>query len=74
MKDYFDLRALAREGAVGQEVLADAIGATFGRRGTALPAEPPLGLTDEYAQNAENRAQWRRSWARTAWKLQRWTR
>ena len=59
MKDYFDLRALAREGAVGKDVLADAIGATFGRRGTALPAELPLGLTDEFAQNAEKRAQWK---------------
>lgn len=59
MKDYFDLRALAREGAVGQDVLADAIEATFARRGTALPAELPLGLTDAFAQNAEKRAQWK---------------
>jgi hypothetical protein len=59
MKDYFDLRALAREGAVGQDVLADAIAATFGRRGTALPAELPLGLTDAFAHNAEKRAQWK---------------
>jgi hypothetical protein len=59
MKDYFDLRALAREGAVGQDVLADAIAATFGRRGTALPAELPLGLTDAFAQDAEKRGQWK---------------
>jgi Nucleotidyl transferase AbiEii toxin, Type IV TA system len=59
MKDYFDLRALAREGAVGQDVLADAIAATFGRRGTALPAELPLGLTDAFAQDAAKRAQWK---------------
>jgi hypothetical protein len=59
MKDYFDLRALAREGAVGQDVLADAIAATFRRRGTRLPAELPLGLTDEFAQSAEKRAQWK---------------
>lgn len=58
MKDYFDLRALGREGAVGQDVLADAIAATFRRRGTPLPAELPLGLTDEFAQNSEKRAQW----------------
>lgn len=58
MKDYFDLRALAREGAVGQDVLEDAIAATFGRRGTVLPAELPLGLTDAFAQDAEKRAQW----------------
>lgn len=37
MKDYFDVRALAREGVLDIELLGDAIAATFARRGTTLP-------------------------------------
>lgn len=59
MKDYFDLRALAREGVLDAAVLADAVAATFARRGTALPSEMPLGLSDEFAQDASKRAQWK---------------
>jgi predicted nucleotidyltransferase component of viral defense system len=59
MKDYFDLRALAREGALDAEQLADAIAATFRRRQTPLPADVPLGLSDEFARDAAKRAQWK---------------
>lgn len=59
MKDYFDLRALAREGALDAEQLADAIAATFRRRQTSLPADVPLGLSDEFARDAAKRAQWK---------------
>jgi len=58
MKDYFDLRALAREGALDAPRLAQAIAATFARRGTALPANVPLGLSDEFAADPTKRAQW----------------
>lgn len=59
MKDYFDLRALAREGALGARQLGDAIAATFQRRGTDVPVEVPLGLSDEFARDAAKRAQWK---------------
>lgn len=59
MKDYFDLRALAREGAVDGDELASAIAATFARRKTPLPQEVPLGLSDEFAQDAGKKAQWK---------------
>lgn len=59
LKDYFDLRALAREGVLDVQQLADAIAATFARRGTAVPAETPLGLTDEFAHDPAKRAQWK---------------
>jgi len=59
MKDYFDLRALAREGVLDARSLAEAIAATFARRGTALRDELPIGLTDEFARDAAKRAQWR---------------
>lgn len=58
MKDYFDLRALVREGTLDVPVLAGAIAATFTRRGTALAGDTPLGLSDEFAGDAAKRAQW----------------
>lgn len=59
MKDYFDLRALAREGALDAGQLAEAITATFARRHTPLPEGLPLGLSDEFAQDAMKRTQWK---------------
>ena len=59
MKDYFDLRALAREGVLDAATLADAVAATFARRGTALPNEIPIGLSNEFAEDATKRAQWK---------------
>jgi predicted nucleotidyltransferase component of viral defense system len=59
MKDFFDIRALAREGKIDPVVLAEAIAATFTRRGTSLPSDRPLGLTDEFAENAAKLTQWK---------------
>lgn len=59
MKDYFDLRALAREGAINTRQMGDAIAATFQRRGTRVPMTLPLGLSDEFARDAAKRAQWK---------------
>ena len=59
MKDYFDLRALAHEGALDAGQLAEAIAATFARRQTPLPEGLPLGLSDEFAQDAMKRTQWK---------------
>ena len=58
MKDYFDLRALAAEGAVKPRTLAAAIAATFARRGTPLPPELPLGLSVEFAEDHTKLTQW----------------
>ena len=58
MKDYFDLRALAREGVLDSTLLGKAIAATCKRRGTALPESLPLGLSDEFYQNATKQTQW----------------
>lgn len=58
LKDYFDLRALAREGKLDDGLLADAIAATFERRGTVLPQDLPLGLSDEFAWDPAKRTQW----------------
>ena len=59
MKDYFDLRALAHEGVLDAQLLGDAIAATFKRRGTAVPVDVPLGLSDEFARDTAKRVQWK---------------
>jgi hypothetical protein len=59
MKDFFDIRALAREGVLDVAQLGDAIHATFQRRGTALPDGTPLGLSDEFAHDTAKRVQWK---------------
>jgi hypothetical protein len=58
MKDYFDLWVLARQARIDGDILASAISATCERRGTPIPAEPPLGLTDEFARDAIKIQQW----------------
>lgn len=58
MKDYFDLRTLAREGVLDHRLLGDAVAATFQRRRTALPIGVPLGLSDEFAQDPTKQTQW----------------
>jgi Nucleotidyl transferase AbiEii toxin, Type IV TA system len=59
LKDYYDLRALAAEGMLDTAGLAEAIAATFLRRGTPIPIELPIGLTDEFALDQAKFAQWK---------------
>lgn len=59
MKDYYDLLALAHEGAMDTAELARAIGNTFHRRKTAVPKTMPAGLTADFAQDAGKQRQWR---------------
>ena len=58
MKDYFDLLALLREQAMESATLAEAIRATFQRRGTAPPEGVPFGLTGAFATDAQKQSQW----------------
>jgi Nucleotidyl transferase AbiEii toxin, Type IV TA system len=56
LKDFFDLWAIANTFAFEGPVLAEAIAATFARRETSLPTEPPLALTPAFAEAKQ--AQW----------------
>ena len=56
MKDFFDIWAIANTFAFEGRVLAEAIAATFARRETEPPAEPPLALTAAFADAKQ--AQW----------------
>jgi hypothetical protein len=56
MKDFFDLWAIANTFPFEGVVLAEAMRATFKRRETPLPTEPPLALTAAFAEAKQ--AQW----------------
>ena len=58
LKDYCDLSVLLEREDLDPAILAKAIAATFTRRGTALPAELPIGLTDEFANDASRQTLW----------------
>jgi Domain of unknown function (DUF1814). len=58
LKDYFDLWLLLGEDTLDASQLARAIAATFARRGTALPAAWPVGLTDLFATDTGKQRQW----------------
>lgn len=58
MKDYFDLWILAKHAEFDGSVLTRAIRATFERRGTAIPHRLPIGLSDEFAHDAQKEKQW----------------
>ena len=57
LKDFYDLWLIAQTFKFGRSTLSDAVQRTFERRGTALPADIPVGLTDEFA--AARAVQWR---------------
>lgn len=58
LKDYFDLSVLLEREALDMRLLAEAISATFERRGLAVPSGVPAGLTSEFGQDASRQALW----------------
>ena len=58
MKDFYDLRALAERFAFDGPTLLTAIGATFARRDTPIPASAPRALTSEFAEDIGKQAEW----------------
>ncbi|HHW4681661.1 MAG TPA: nucleotidyl transferase AbiEii/AbiGii toxin family protein [Xylella sp.] len=58
VKDYFDLSVLLERESLDTDLLAQAIKATFERRGMAVPTELPVGFTDEFAHDASRQALW----------------
>lgn len=57
IKDFFDLHYLASHFEFDRATLAEAIGRTFGRRGTPVPADDPIALTPVYWDNPSRPAQ-----------------
>ena len=58
MKDYFDVRYLARHFAFDGALLSLAIVNTFSNRKTAFPTALPIGLSDRFAESPAKIAQW----------------
>lgn len=58
LKDYLDLLVLLEREVLDPATLAAAIAATFTRRGTTLPTELPIGLSDEFANDPSRQALW----------------
>lgn len=58
LKDYFDLWVLAKHVPFDPTILRAAIAATFARRGTPMPQELPLGLSDAFTQDGTKIQQW----------------
>lgn len=58
MKDFYDIWAIQKFMTPDERVLAQAVANTFNRRGTELPAEAPLALTEEFSADATRQRQW----------------
>jgi hypothetical protein len=59
MKDFYDVHSLSCSFSFDGAVLADAIRATFERRGTPVPSELPLAITRTFLGAPERQTQWR---------------
>ena len=59
MKDFYDVHSLASSFSFDGTVLADAIRATFERRGTPVPSELPIAITRTFLGAPERQTQWR---------------
>jgi len=59
LKDFYDLWMLAGALSFDGQTLADALGATFRARGTELPAEAPVALTNAFVEQSATSAMWR---------------
>lgn len=59
LKDYLDLSVLLEREVLDADTLATAIAATFSRRSMAVPTQLPIGLSDEFANDASRQALWR---------------
>lgn len=58
LKDYFDLSVLLERETLDADLLAQAIKATFERRGMPTPDVLPVGLTDEFANDVSRQSMW----------------
>ena len=59
MKDFYDLWSISEAFDFEGRALVRAIGATFERRGTPMPADVPPGLRETLMTSSEKQAQWR---------------
>ena len=58
LKDYFDLHVIFSRESLNPKTLAQAVNATFARRGMDAPMTLPVGLTDEFATDPTRQSMW----------------
>ena len=58
LKDYLDLTVMFDREEIDANILARAIFATFRRRGTEIPLNLPIGLTDEFGNDVSRQSIW----------------
>jgi len=58
VEDYLDLWVMLDRESLNMNTLAQAISATFTRRGMAVPTKLPLGLSDEFAADPSRQTLW----------------
>ncbi|MGH8745241.1 MAG: nucleotidyl transferase AbiEii/AbiGii toxin family protein [Burkholderiales bacterium] len=58
VKDYLDLWVMLDRESLNMNTLAEAISATFTRRGMAVPTRSPIGLSDEFAADPSRQTLW----------------
>ena len=58
LKDYFDLYVIFSRESLNTKTLAQAINATFTRRGMNVPSAMPTGLTEEFVNDASRQSIW----------------
>ena len=58
MKDFFDLYWLSQHQSFNGTLLCDSVRATFGRRKTAMPTDPPDALTTAFSSDPGKATQW----------------
>ncbi len=56
LKDFYDIWLIARTFQFQKPILVEAVRRTFERRETALPAEMPSGLSEEFVAARSGRA------------------
>jgi predicted nucleotidyltransferase component of viral defense system len=59
MKDFHDIFVLSRDFPFEGKKLVDAVKATFAGRGTVCPAEAPVTLTEQFAEDPAKSVQWK---------------
>lgn len=58
MKDFYDIWILSKSFDFADDRLARAIAATFARRATPIPVDPPDALTPAFASDEQKQRQW----------------
>ncbi|MTJ09921.1 MULTISPECIES: nucleotidyl transferase AbiEii/AbiGii toxin family protein [unclassified Anabaena] len=59
MKDFYDIWFLCKDFEFQGDLLCQAIGNTFKRRKTEIPAKEPLAFTQEFSNAPEKQTQWK---------------